>query len=313
MVDPINWEFHTPEQLTDASRAGAVLSRLLCRGELILLLGSGVSSDMGLPDWSGLVQRCASEVGVDGDWTSIRTSSELMAAIDTIRRRSGLSKPDMKAAIRRALYGELLDDGGESVYTQDVLANPLLSALGAMLMRSARGSTAEVFTLNFDDVLEWYLDVHGFSAQVVSELPHLSRGDVDVHLYHIHGFLPLVSKYELSSWMIFSQEELEDRLAKSSDCPWEALLLDRVYSKVVLAVGTSMRDIDLSVTLKRAGVVTETRPFGFVIRTPSEDADEEIDMRDQLLERRLIPITLDGYGAVARFLLNICQRAARLT
>lgn len=254
VVNPVNWDFNTPERLSDLPVARAVLSRLLCRGELVLLLGAGVSDDMGLPDWSGLVQRCADTANVDGDWSSVKTSAQLMEAIDSIRRRSCLSKPDMRSAVRRALYGPLLDVDGEPEYTQDVLSNRLLSALGAMLMRSARGSTAEVFTLNFDDVLEWYLDVHGFSAQIVAELPYLSRGDVDIHVYHIHGFLPLVSKYESSSWMIFSQEELEERLANSAEYPWEALLLDRVYSKVVLAVGTSMRDIDLSLDPPIEGV-----------------------------------------------------------
>src|ERR1035437_7294833 len=54
-----------------------------------------------------------------------------------------------------------------------ILRNDLLIALGALLMGSKRGSVTEVLNVNCDDVLNWYLALHGFDTQVVTRLPSL--------------------------------------------------------------------------------------------------------------------------------------------
>ncbi len=304
MVAPVDFSVFTPERMSEPSMAAAILGRLLHRGELVLLLGAGASVGMGLPDWAGLVTTCAAHLGSTEDYSAVSSGRELMRSIDALRRWATLSRSEMKDVVHRALYGDLLDVGE---YPESTAVSPLLVALGAMLMRSARGSAGDVFSLNFDDVLEWYLDLHGFSTQVVPELPTLIQGDVDVHVYHLHGFLPLrTDAYETSPWIVFSEPELVDRLAKTAAFPWENLLLNRLQSKVLLGVGTSFSDTDLHISLKRVSEVVTDRPYGFVVGRHSEGE------RGELMDMGLVPVSLGEHSDVPTFLLEICRGAARL-
>jgi hypothetical protein len=301
----IAWSYYTPEQLSDVDRAKRLLAHLLHARQLVLLLGAGASADLGLPGWSDLVKRCAEQYGEDDQYSNITSSADLMQAIDRLRRAHDLSREEMIDTVRNALYGPAAAEESPQ-HTFDAFGYPLLSALGAMMMASARGSAGEVFTLNFDDILEWYLDLHGFSSEVVAELPMTLRGDVDVHVFHLHGFVPLDrSRYTSSSWIVLSQQELEERLAKNADYPWEALLLNRLQSKVVLAIGTSMADIDIKVSLRRARKTVE-RPLGFVLG--KHDADKAGELR----EAGLVPVSFEDHGEIPHFLLEVCQIASRL-
>ena len=217
------WAFNTPEHLSEPEVAKGALATLLKSGQLALLLGAGIGPDLGLPEWGGLVTRCAALLGDTADYSDVTSAGDLMDAIDRMRRTSGATSEQMLTTVRSALYGPAAAEAYPK-HSLDVIDSRLLTALGALMMASARGSAGEVFTLNFDDVLEWYLDLHGFRSEVVCELPRTLRGDVDVHVFHIHGFLPLMrDRYDASSWMILSKRQLEERLVRSSTYPWEAL------------------------------------------------------------------------------------------
>jgi hypothetical protein len=302
----IAWTRFTPEDLSDPHEAKGLLARLLRRKQLVLLLGAGASADLGLPDWGELVRRCAEQHGPTDAYTGLKSSTELMQAIDRMRRNHSLSKDAMIETVRTALYGSEI--GAQSPRTSDdAFGHPLLSALGALMMASARGSAGEVFTLNFDDVLEWYLDLHGFTSEVVTELPSTLRGDVDVHVYHLHGFVPReLGRYSSSAEIVLSQHELEKRLAKNAEYPWEALLLNRLQSKVFLAIGTSMSDTDIRISMVRARETVQ-RPLGFVLGT--HDADKTSELR----EAGLVPVSFAHHSEIPHFLLEICQLAARPT
>lgn len=68
--------------------------------------------------------------------------------------------------------------------------NRLLSAIGSLVMASRRGSAGKVITLNFDDILELYLEFHGFTTAAIHDGRHWAPQD-DVVVYHPHGYLPL--------------------------------------------------------------------------------------------------------------------------
>jgi hypothetical protein len=304
-IDSI-WAFHTPEHLSEHEIARGSLATLLRSRQLVLLLGAGISNDLGLPEWSGLVTRVAKELGDPKDYSSVRSAGELMDAIDQMRRKSGSSSEQMMATVRSALYGAAAAQSSPR-HSLDVIDSRLLTALGALMMASARGSAGEVFTLNFDDILEWYLDLHGFSSEIVCELPQTLRGDVDVHVFHIHGFLPLMKdRYQTSSWMILSKRQLEERLARNLTHAWETLLLNRLQSKVFLIVGTSMSDTDVRVSLARARDSGVDHPLGFVLGVHSEDKIAE------LRELNMVPVTFANHAEIASFLLEVCQMAAYL-
>lgn len=171
-------------------------------------------------------------VGLNGTGRASRSRStdELMTAIESLRHSvtkacGGHAFVDI---VHRALYSELPSTGG---YPDEIVRLPLLSSLGALVMSLARGGVADVFTLNFDDVLESYVNIHGFRSQVISEFPSDLRKDVDLQVFHLHGFLPLNREFgPATTWLVLSHHEFLERVADDPSKPWPTLLGSRLMS-----------------------------------------------------------------------------------
>lgn len=288
----------------EKQRAQHQLAGHLRRGELTLLLGAGVSKGLNLPNFKELVESCERDLGIDP------LESELFQRMDEVRRTyeggaTDPSVPGFLAFIRKHLYPGAIAGGGN--YPPSLLQQEMLIALGAIVMSSVRGSVADVLTLNFDDVLDWYLQLHGFRTQVVTELPTWLRGDVDVHIHHIHGFLPLTGEWEPSDWLLLTYDQLVERLTHDNGDPWPTLIGSLIQSKILLAVGTSMNDIDIDIVLRRAQRYSvDGVNRGFVLGCQLTDA-----AKAKCLRFGLTPVSLETYEEIPRFILGVCQEAAR--
>lgn len=300
-----DYDDHPLPGLAKPDLAAQHLAELLSLKELTLLIGAGVSASAGLPDWQKLVEGCEAELGLDSP--PDRSATELMRAIDRVERqlkKSGLPL-EIGGLVRQNLYTD--EQLSANTYPLDILSNRMLIALGALVMASARGSIGDIITLNFDDLLEWYLHLHGFRTQVISEFPVDLRGNVDVAVFHPHGFAPLVTEaHEGSDWLVLSYQDLVKRLAAGAEEPWPTLLASRFMTKRILIVGTSMSDLDIDVILARARAVKRhSGPLGYyVAKGISADRAEE------LIEANIVPVSLESYDAIPDFLLKICQLAA---
>jgi hypothetical protein len=181
-----------------------------------------------------------------------------------------------------------------------------MSALGALTMSSARGSVGDVYTLNFDDALDWYLHLHGFRTQVISDLPVLNDGVVDVRIHHFHGFLPLTSTYLKSDYIVLTEQELVSRISEDASYPWPTTMGAMLLSKVLLIVGTSMSDLDVKQILEKARRhLSGTRPLGFALGERIPDAKAK-----SLMEQTVVPVSFDSINEIPSFLLRVCQLAA---
>ncbi|HCB02792.1 MAG TPA: SIR2 family protein [Nocardioides sp.] len=293
----------TLDYLQDPDTAGDMLADELHAGQLTLILGAGVSHGLRLPSWGELVVTLETNAGLEPG-PSDASADDLMRRMDTVRRTVGDGEAFLDA-VHAGLYGPAghLANGS---YPEDMVEMRMLIALGALVMSSRRGSVADVFTLNFDDVLDWYLHLHGHRTQIISELPDLHRGDVDVRIHHFHGFLPLMTRYERSRWLLLTRAQLVKRLAEPTSSPWSAIMGAEFLSKTLLFVGTSMSDMDVDVILSRtADLVEGSRPLGFALGVNLTD-----DRKAALKERGIVPVSLDDYGDIPSFLLDVCQRAA---
>lgn len=274
------------------------LSGHLRRGELVLLLGAGVSRAFGLPDWGELVSKCEGLAKIDPDPT--------VDLKDRMDRVFDLYKGDFSALVREGLYGEEFLAAG--TYPDRLLEVRMLIALGALVMSSVRGSVADVLTLNFDDLLDWYLHLHGFRTQIVQNMPKVFRGDVDVRIHHIHGFLPLTGGYQRSEWLVLSRESFVDALSADSYAPWPTLISSQFQSKMVLVIGSSMDDIDVDVILRRAQKVDAAGARrGFVLGKQMSDTATR-----KCLRYNLTPLSFESYEEIPEFLLQVCQEAAAI-
>jgi|GEM_PF-2033441 len=292
---------------TTRSAMQAELAALLVRGDLVLLLGAGVSSKVGLPDWEGLANRVAARCGVGGD-TSAHSAQDLLS-LSQIHCRDESPEPgnsSFLAHVRDALYQDVRNADG---YSDSLVVNRLLIAIGAMVMSSMRGSTTDVFTLNLDDVLDWYLHLHGFRTQVVTEMPTILHADVDARIHHLHGFLPLQDTYVASRWAVLTGDEYVRRLAESSSVGWPNLFLASLQTKRVLVVGTSFSDPDIQVLFQKT-VGDSGRHCGYAMIVPSNDEEVNRLTSDRLDRAGLKRIEMLSYDDYPDFLLDVCRRAA---
>lgn len=196
-------------------------------GSLSLLLGSGVSKPLGLPTFQELIDLGLASVG---EPPFAGSDPELGATRLAAACRK--SSRDIREVITTCLYP------GGGLPASALMGSPRMGALGAMLMGSRRGHVGSVLTLNFDSVLEEYLSLHGYVANIVTELPALTGGE-DVTVFHLHGYLPSKTGPGRPSKEITLTKESVLKMVGELNHPWRVVLRQMVRSKVLLLLGIS--------------------------------------------------------------------------
>lgn len=265
----------------------------LARGQLAVVVGSGVSAPLGLPTWSALVRICEAASGVSGS-----RSSSFPVRMEVVRRTIA-DDARFASEVRRALYSKIANPAS---LDGKIIANPMLGAIGSLVMSTARGTTTEVMTLNFDDFLNRYLTLHGFRTQVIATLPSLSSGPCDVRVFHLHGLLPFFESTTATKRIILTQRDFAERL-EAPTSPWQNLADRLAQSKRLLFVGTSISDLDLCVHLLRArDAWGPNAQLGYVV-----DRKISADDRERFRELGVKAISVAKYSDVPSVLLRICD------
>lgn len=260
-----------------------------------MLLGAGVSRGIGLPGWADLVKRCCAALGVGFD------PNELTSKMDEVYDAGRSQHPPLprETIVRDALYRDVGDR-----YSIHDLRKPLLLALGAITMTGARHGSTDIFTWNFDDVLESYLVAHGFGVQVITTDAFDVRGDVDVHVYHQHGYLPLLNS-DRASDLVLSRDEFLERLSDDTSKPWSASLISQLQSRTAICIGLSFKDDNLMRLIRIASKHTTSRPIGYSLNVHSESRSAE------LRRSSIIPVQFNSHDEIPDFILSVCKSAAR--
>ena len=286
-------------------RAQECLARHLRDGSLALFLGAGVSQDSGLPGWYELVSRLRRDVGLSPPAPDAGTR-ELQLAVDKVRAKCR-SDSEYRQKVREHLWS------GIDELSPSILRKDLLAALGALLTGSARGTVRCAVTLNYDNILESFLSLYGFSTRIVRQPPEL-EGSEDVRIYHPHGFLPHPSsESQLSDFVILSSESVSLRAGLPGD-EWRDTLRYLLGSHVFLFVGLSKRAFDdpelsplLAAVAKTRG---RSRPIGiWLLKQQPRMSETE---SEHFMRSGIVPIVLSSKKKVVDFILGICQQAARL-
>jgi hypothetical protein len=291
------------KELTYPDRAQDFLVSHLTQGTLILFIGAGASTGLGLPNWPDLINRLRNGVGLSTIAT-FQSAEDLQKAADQVLRKCS-SEGAYRQLVKKCLYQDI------DSLSSDVLQNRLLTALGAMLMGSKRGNVRRVVTLNFDSMLEWYLSLYGFVVRVVFRLPEL-EGSEDVRIYHPHGFLPHPSRplWRDSDFLQLSFDSVNERVGTLGD-PWFEMTRHLLRSGVCLFVGLSEQtfsDRSLTPLLKTTGQeLSSQRPTGIWLL--KRDAVPE-ETQELFLGNNVVPVALPSDKHIVDFLLGICQKAA---
>jgi len=290
----------------DEENAKDYLAESLHRGSLALVLGAGISMDLGLPSWPELVRRCAESRGLS--WQEIDTAKPSALALQIVANRieaDATNDVDFAKTVERALYDKV-------ELTPDSVVPKLLLALGALIMSSRRGAVSKVLTYNFDSVLEWYLRLHGYCVRVVQTLPSLvTVSDVDV--YHVHGYTPHSSSPDRSeSRPILGLDAVDARLSEAMSDPWFRLVHEVVTSHDCLFVGLSDKSFSdraiHPVLIRARKAVGIGRPLGiWCFGEPLEEGAE-----GDFFNAGVVPLVFPSVFRIPPFLLGICQRAAEI-
>ena len=300
--------YDVDEYVRNPEAALPALAGFLNAGSLVLGIGAGASKGMGLPDWATLVKRCANETNRRAGTslalpagTDTRTLGRTMNRVETaIARKLDMGRStDYRALVRDCLYQGVTYDN------DSMLRQGLLIAFGALLVRSRRGSVREVFNFNFDDVLDWYLALHGLDTQIVTRVPTLLR-EADITIYHPHGFLPLdAAKRGESDFLVLSQHSYDDKLGDRVD-RWLDLFTTTMTRRIMLFVGLSGDDQTFYPSLVAAHkLIGRERYTGFWLLGPDDTQDRIDDLKD----RNVVPLRLASYDQYPDYLLEICRQA----
>ncbi|MBS4005884.1 MAG: SIR2 family protein [Afipia sp.] len=207
------------------------LADQLVQGRLGIFLGAGVSSFYGLPEWRELVDRISIACGD----SKLDPSDDPIVRVGALRATHFRNDvPGFLSAVKRQLYDNL------SLDFEQIRKNDTLAAIGSLVMSSKRGSAAKVISLNYDDLLENYLEFHGFVTTPVWKLAHWANTS-DVTVYHPHGFLPLAPDRSDSEDIVLGTQQYHDVMTSK----WRPLLESFLRTHTFLYIGLSGSDVHL--------------------------------------------------------------------
>ena len=275
------------------------LAKQLIHGRLGLFLGAGVSQFYDLPSWSDLLSRMCRQLGHEEP--DAKTDVIKLAA--TLRDKYFTGDPrGFKALVKSSLYEDVSLDF-EKIRRSDTLA-----AIGSLVMSSQRGSVGRVFTLNYDNLLERYLEFHGFTTATVADGCHWAPS-ADVAIYHPHGFLPLGADDD-SDDIVLGTDEYEQVMQSPR---WRPVIETALRQHTMVYIGLSGDDMhlqDLWMDLSTHHAISRERVAYHGIRfsrTGSPDPNQDV-LRERGIHTHQIP----DYPDLPKFLFRICQAARDL-
>jgi hypothetical protein len=288
-------DFETPVKLND------YYSKQLLDGKLALFLGAGVSIDFGLPSWPELLKRLyASKRDTPPKKKTEKQQADLFKQKYYINDDKGY-----KEAIRKALYKKA------DLSFNNLRKNVQLSAIAAIIMASHRGNASEVITLNFDDVLEIYLEYHGFVTNSVGNEMFWKR-QADVTIYHPHGFIPSRHSLEISNNIVLDQLSYSKIVGDPTN-PWRQQLLSTMRTHTCIFIGLSGNDDNLDSLLVSCKDQHISKNESTLYWGVSFVKQGDIDTKSLWESRGIFCLEVSDYNQdISDFLFGICQNAAKL-
>ncbi|MCG7560855.1 SIR2 family protein [Pseudoalteromonas sp. McH1-42] len=259
-------------------------------GRFSMMLGAGVSSSAGLPDWDTLLNSLfVSMLTDDGLNTKKTENDQISSIVRRLREIDGPSSLMLARYLRKGLSSGSSEEQSkfiESVTSQLYqlrdkrfsLNSPLIKSIASLCTPSRTGARVRsVLTYNFDDLLERELQDRGLSFKSIFEEIDLA-GPEELPVYHVHGFLPEDrSNYPNieQSTLVFSEEGYHQIYGEAYH--WSNLIqLNSLKETACLMVGLSLTDPNLRRLLEiSAKSLDKPKHFAFLKRISFEEFSKE--------------------------------------
>ena len=222
-------------ELSNDKSAIRFLAAQLHKESLSLFLGAGMSKSFSLDGWRDLLNSICKDKHIEIEIISSSNPSaeELQNKADEIARKLDNDDNKLMDIVEKYLY-----KGLDLRRDFNVFQHHSLISVASLIMGSKRGRIRTVITLNYDSLLEFYLQSFGFTVNTISKLPYYQSG-YDVNIFHPHGYLPhKIMKHKRSDEIILSQKQADNRVG-AENSPWRLLMKHYLSKNVFLFIGLS--------------------------------------------------------------------------
>lgn len=259
-------------------------------GRFSMLLGAGVSSSAGLPDWDTLLNSLfVSMLTEDGVGGKNVDREQISSIVKRLRHIDGPSALMLARYIRKGIAADSQAEQGKfiSAVTEQLyglrnksyaISSPLIKSIASLCAPTRTGAKVKaVITYNFDDLLEREIKERGLSFRSIFEEVDLPSSE-ELPIYHVHGFLPEdrgayqnISKATL----VFSEEGYHQIYRDAYH--WSNLIqLNGLKETTCVMVGLSLTDPNLRRLLEiSAKSIDKPKHFAFIKRITFESFSKE--------------------------------------
>lgn len=263
-----------------------------------LVLGAGINASAGLPTWDGLLARLitirsstppredpqpltlptkdeyyqSKNVFPDVDVLEV---AEYIRGIAAAKNNSRAEMEELQFIVREALKPSKAD------YTRAFLSERALGCVAELAVRHFQACydnenlrNRSVITFNYDDLLEHYVeDFLKIKVQAVYDGEKIDRA-AHLHIYHPHGFLPLVGSAGKSSTNIVLTEDSYYDLERYA-YSWENFVVVRaLQDSTCIFCGFSGNDFNFKRIIRNLPPPSSDKPWHYILVTINSIIDE---------------------------------------
>ncbi len=224
-------------------------------GGITLVLGAGINSGSGLPDWNKLL----SKLGSVGFEPKEKDALSMLKTFEQLgyQKPGGYTKTkNSVASLKQQLYSKYYNSKPKpKISTLEVIGQEIIKDRTDGIPKIRR-----VITLNVDSLLEEYILKEGAHSKIYPH-PITQWYQSAVHvknridIYHLHGFLPtkqykrkvghLSDYHDAPESLVFGDDEYWDMTSRPSSLP-NVVMMNALHDSHCVFIGLSMTDPNIA-------------------------------------------------------------------
>ena len=266
-IKTINNNFHKIIVESKPNDPIEILKKAYRDGNLVLVIGSGVSKQMGIPDWKTLMQKLLIDTLNNQNDENSKNSIIIAQLFSDLFPKNPLiaarylrdhfkDNIEFNNKIRDTLYNNIDKSSDKSTIKE---------ILNFIIAPGKSPNLDSIITYNFDDLLE--KEIEKTKLPIPYEVIHKTGqnpSNKGLVIFHVHGYLP--ENYQLDSSNVVLSEDIYHKLYYEM-YNWNNLLqINKFKEKTCLFIGTSLSDPNLRRLLDISKKLRGNGEYHFIIK-----------------------------------------------
>lgn len=234
------------------------ISERYYEGNLVLVLGAGVSMSANIPSWNELVKKIYFEAlaskGINIEDIEIEADVYWQ-----LTEEFGNNNLLIRTRYAKQLLGEkFLDTVQKWLYKDSCSSSKLIKSIAKLCKEKINS----IITYNFDDLIEKQLDLIGRGYSSIWRADQIVKPNT-LPIYHVHGFIP--REHILTDNIVFSEEEYHEQYIYPYS--WSNIIqLDKFREKSCLFIGTSLLDPNIRRLLDASQQISKVKQHYIIMK-----------------------------------------------